>query len=257
MSGKLDVLKLLWLNIKTMKQNNIEMDDRFNFLNESEMVSYLHGEEEKWIELLLLSVENQPLNILERINPVFVELYNNFYSTDSKKKNLTTKTDKVKDTFHKHKQVVETNTKNDTGNQETNLKSTEMKDDTNETQKTQELQETNNETSSIASSIDSDSDSDADSVDSDADSVDSDADSVASEVSVADDNGIIKFLDNLSLTEDNNKVSVETLVNKYNQYCEENNLNGDDEEFQSSLVEKFGKPKGKKKPVYKGLVLNS
>jgi len=102
MSDKKVVLKLLWNNLKLLKEKGISPDQTFDFLNENEMVTYLFNEETRYVELLLLSLDMQPLEMIQQLNPNFVSLYQNFFVQDNE-----TKEDKMSKGMKDEKQMVE------------------------------------------------------------------------------------------------------------------------------------------------------
>ena len=74
-----------------------------------------------------------------------------------------------------------------------------------------------------------------------------------------DENELETFYDEYVLEVDNNekKVELSVLLEKYNNYCETNNMEKDEEGLETFLVEKLGKPKGKKKPKFVGVELKA
>lgn len=210
MSTKLVILKLLWSNLKYLKEHNESPDNRFDFLKENEMVHYLFNEDSRYIELLMMSLDIQPLDILEKLNPTFVSMYKNFFESETMEANS-----KVE---HNEK-TVKKNSKKEK-HEEKEVKKEEV-----------------NETKSVHVEEDEES------------VVMSEDDSVElSDSEMEEDSDIIKFInENLITTTDDSKLSLESIKKKYLQYCEENDMTEDTEELEVSLVTKFGKPKGKKK----------
>ena len=204
MSDKQVVLKLLWNNLKLLKEKGKSPDQTFDFLNENDMVTYLFNEEPRYVELLLLSLEMQPLEMIEKLNPNFTTLYNSFYEH---KENVTKKASVKKESIKK--EVV--------------------------------LEEEENEVVSV----------------------ENEEQRVVSDEELSDEElsdeemKVSKFIEKHLLETDDtdDKVSLEMIKEKYINFCENNELEEDIEELESSLVQKFGKPKGKKKPSYKGVKL--
>lgn len=221
MSNKLSVLKLLWSNLKYMKLNGKSPDQTFDFLNEDDMIKYLFNEDERYVELLILSLETQPLKMLETLNPKFVKYWLSFWET-SKEKSVDETVDLVKEEV---KEVVK---------EEINVVKT-VKDDVKNTESNTNIDELSDTTE-----IDLEDDSMDDS------SVDGDS---------VENTSSLSFINKYLGSEEGSKISLEVIFNKYAEYCENNDMDNDEEELESYLVERFGKPKGKKKPKLLGVKL--
>lgn len=211
MSDKLVVLKLLWSNLKYLKEKKQSPDQTFDFLNEDNMVKYLFNEDERYIELLLLSLEMQPLDVLQKLNPEFVSLWSNFWSQT--------------------KQVVEAKV--------------EAKVETKVEAKVEDKVEAKQ-----MKEVDLEEDSVAD----DESVVESEAEEELSEDDGEDDS-VGQFITKYLMEDDESKATLESIMTRYADYCEENEMDNDEDELESSLVQKFGKPKGKKKPKFVGVKL--
>jgi hypothetical protein len=199
MSDKLVVLKLLWSNLKYLKEKGQSPDQTFDFLNEDSMVKYLFNEDQRYIELLLLTLEMQSVETLQKLNPEFVKMWSGFWS------------DKVQKMESK---AVESKT----------VESKKVVDE------------------KVEVEIEEDSVAEEDVAD--------EADSVGS-----DEGDVNSFITQYLGEDEDSKVSLESILEKYAEYCESNDMDNDEEELESSLVEKFGKPKGKKKPKFLGVRL--
>lgn len=216
MSDKLVVLKLLWSNLKYLKENGKSPDQTFDFLGENEMVKYLFNEDERYIELLVLSLEMQPLEVLKKLNPTFVKMWSGFWSRGQQTQVAQPKEEKVKEEVKEVKPVKKVQT----------VKKVETKQ------------------------IDLEEDSVAD----DESVVESEA-----EEELSDDDGedvtVGQFISKYLMEDDESKATMESIKTRYAVYCDENEVDPDDDELESSLVQKFGKPKGKKKPKFVGVKL--
>ena len=208
MSDKLVVLKLLWSNLKFLKANGQSPDQTFDFLNEDKMVKYLFNEDQRYIELLLLTLEMQSVDTLEKLNPEFVKMWSGFWNVKSETK--------VVETVEPVKPVKP-------------VKQVKM-----EAVKDVEKVEVEIEEDSVVE------EEEEDGVEEDDDEEEGDVNSF-----------ITKYLGE----SEDSKVSLESILEKYAEYCESNDMDNDEEELESSLVEKFGKPKGKKKPKFLGVRL--
>ena len=223
MSDKIIVLKLLWNNLKFMKEKGQSPDATFDFLNEDEMVKYLFNEDQRYIELLLLSLEMQPIENIERLNPEFVSMYLNFFnSTQEKVEKKIEKVDKVEKVEKKVDKVEKVEKK---------VEKVEKK-----VEKVEEVEE--------KVEIDLDDDS----------VIESEEEEMLSDSDV--DDNVEKFISKYLLeTDEDNKVSLESIKMKYSDFCNDENEEEDYDELESKLVEKFGKPKGKRKPSFRGVNL--
>lgn len=216
MSDKLVVLKLLWNNLKFMKEKDMSPDLTFDFLNEDEMVKYLFNEDQRYIELLLLSLEMQPIENIERLNPEFVSMFLNFFNREEKvqEKKVEKVEKKVSKVVKEKVEKVETN------------KVVLMED---------EKEEVDLDEESVIESEEEEMLSDSDGEESD---------------------NVDKFISKYLLeTDEETKVSLESIKTKYTDFCNESNADEDTDELESKLVEKFGKPKGKRKPSFRGVQL--
>ena len=193
------ILKLLWNNLKLLKEKGKSPDQTFDFLNENDMVKYLFNEETRYVELLLLSLDMQPIEMIEKLNQKFVSLYKNFFEQEVAKEETVEATVK-EEVVDNQKEVVLVE-----------------EDDDESVVESEEQEELSDEEEDIA----------------------------------------VKFIEKHLLETDDtdDKVSLELIREKYSEFCDDNKLDEDVEDLESSLVVKFGKPKGKKKPSYKGLKL--
>ena len=228
MSDKKVVLKLLWNNLKLLKEKGISPDQTFDFLNEDEMVTYLFNEESRYVELLLLSLEMQPLEMIQQLNPNFVSLYQKFF---------------VKDKIDEEVKVPVV--KMETKKMETKkMETKKMETKKVESKKEVVIEEDDNveDDESVVESEDQEELSD---------------DEQEEQEEEEDGMEVNKFIEKHLLETDDteDKVSLELIKEKYIEFCEDNEVEEDVEELESSLVIKFGKPKGKKKPSYKGVKL--
>ena len=224
MSDKLVVLKLLWNNLKFMKEKDMSPDLTFDFLNEDEMVKYLFNEDQRYIELLLLSLEMQTIENIERLNPEFVSMFLNFFNREEKvQEKVEKKVEKKVTKVAKAEKVVKV----------------QVKEDKVETNKVVLMEDEKEEV-----------DLDEESV------IESEEEEMLSDSDGEESDNVDKFISKYLLeTDEETKVSLESIKTKYTDFCNESNADEDTDELESKLVEKFGKPKGKRKPSFRGVQL--
>jgi hypothetical protein len=238
MPDRFAVLKLLWNNLQYMKEKGESPDSTYDFLGANDLVTFLFNEDERYVKLLMLTLEMGRWSEVETLDPRFMGLYDGFFSEWSGAKSPNVKASKT----------VKTQLKSPTKSQEkkqSKVKKVEAQveevEETVEETVEEKVEETvEDEKSDIELASDSDSDSE-----------------ILSESD--DENELETFYDEYVLEVDNNekKVELSILLEKYNSYCETNNMEKDEEGLETFLVEKLGKPKGKKKPKFVGVELKA
>jgi hypothetical protein len=233
MPDRFAVLKLLWNNLQYMKEKGESPDSTYDFLGANDLVTFLFNEDERYVKLLMLTLEMGRWSEVETLDPRFMGLYDGFFSEWSGTIGQTGCAQKTVKAPTKSKEKKQTKVKK----VEAPVETVEEVDETVE-EKVEETVE--DEKSDIELASDSDSDSE-----------------ILSESD--DENELETFYDEYVLEVDNNekKVELSLLLEKYNSYCETNNMEKDEEGLETFLVEKLGKPKGKKKPKFVGVELKA
>ena len=234
MPDRFAVLKLLWNNLQYMKENGESPDSTYDFLGANDLVTFLFNEDERYVKLLMLTLEMDRWSEVETLDPRFMGLYDGFFSEWPGAKSPNVKASKT----------VKTEPKSPTKSHEkkqSKVKKVEALETIEEVEEKVEekVEETvEDEKSDIELASDSDSE-------------------ILSESD--DENELETFYDEYVLEVDNNekKVELSILLEKYNSYCETNNMEKDEEGLETFLVEKLGKPKGKKKPKFVGVELKA
>jgi len=235
MPDRFAVLKLLWNNLQYMKEKGESPDSTYDFLGANDLVTFLFNEDERYVKLLMLTLEMGRWSEVETLDPRFMGLYDGFFSEWSGTIGSVNSAQKTVKAPTKSKEKKQTKVKKVEAPVET-VETVETVEEVEE--KVEETVE--DEKSDIELASDSDSDSE-----------------ILSESD--DENELETFYDEYVLEVDNNekKVELSVLLEKYNSYCETNNMEKDEEGLETFLVEKLGKPKGKKKPKFVGVELKA
>ena len=243
MPNKLTVLKLLWNNLLLLKENNTSPDSTFDFLNEDEMIKFLFNEDERYVKLLFLTLESGKLDQVRNLDPEFSKLFTSFYTTSSTKNEDPVMTKPSPKKSASKKKAVKNVKVEDTVEDEVTLEA----DDTVEDKAGVQLEESHVSDSDVGElsedSVELESDGDIDS------EVDSDG----------EENALETFYNEYLLEVDNteSKVELGVILNKYSSFCDTNNVEKDNDELEVFLVNKLGKPKGKRKPKFLGVELKA
>ena len=247
MPDRFAVLKLLWNNLQYMKEKGESPDSTYDFLEADDLVTFLFNEDERYVKLLMLTLEMGRWSEVETLDPRFMGLYDGFFSewrgTTSSVGSKTVKTQPKSPSKSPSKTPSKSPTKSEEKKQTKVKKVVAPVETVEEEEATVEetVEETvEDEKSDIELASDSDSDSE-----------------ILSESD--DENELETFYDEYVLEVDDNekKVELSVLLDKYNSYCETNNMEKDEEGLETFLVEKLGKPKGKKKPKFVGVELKA
>lgn len=243
MPDRFAVLKLLWNNLQYMKEKGESPDSTYDFLGANDLVTFLFNEDERYVKLLMLTLEMGRWSEVETLDPKFMGLYDGFFSEWRGVTSSVGST--LKNVKSQPKSPSKSLSKSPTKSQE--KKQTKVKKVVAPVETVEEVEETveekveetvEDEKSDIELASDSDSE-------------------ILSESD--DENELETFYDEYVLEVDNNekKVELSILLEKYNSYCETNNMEKDEEGLETFLVEKLGKPKGKKKPKFVGVELKA
>lgn len=237
MPNKLTVLKLLWNNLLALKEENKSPDSTYDFLNEDEMITFLFNEDERYIKLLFLTLESGRLDQVKDLDHKFSNLFENFYS-----KNETTKVAEVKKSPPKKSSPKKSSPKKTVVDKVVE-------------EELEEVMEENETKSGLKVELEEANDSDVE----DSNGEDSDVDDEDSDQESDNENDLETFYDEYLLEVDDvkSKVGLDVIMNKYESYCDTNNVEKDTEGLEVFLVNKLGKPKNKRKPKFVGVELKA
>lgn len=232
--SKLNMLKLLWLNLKLLKDKGQELNTTFDFLGEDKMVNYLFNVDSKLMEMLFLTLNLTGVNDIAdlpgeitSIMPEFVDIYGEFMNNT-----FVNKSPKhTKKPVEKPVEVVKSVDVVDEDDDEVDDDKVDENDEEVEVDEVPVVETKSNKVKKSLKDVEINDDSDDDSDEEDSDEEAGDL--------------LDTFFDEVLEEDEDSSLKLAEIEDKYKVWCKKGKHPHED--LLEYLTDKIGKPKGKTK----------